>query len=62
MNRFSGGHFSRTTLRLAIRMMMAVALAAFGMARRANLNAEEKARIMDYIAAAQAVVERGGLK
>lgn len=33
-----------------------------GMARRANLNADEKARIMDYIAAAQAVVERGGSK
>ncbi len=30
-----------------------------GMARRANLSAEEKSRIMDYIAAAQPVVERG---
>jgi hypothetical protein len=33
-----------------------------GMARRAGLSAEEKSRIMDYIAAAQAVVERGGAR
>ena len=33
-----------------------------GMARRANLSAEEKTRIMDYIAAAQTVVERGGAR
>jgi hypothetical protein len=31
-----------------------------GMSRRANLSAEEKARIMDYITAAQTVVEAGG--
>ncbi|MEQ1852436.1 MAG: cytochrome c, partial [Chthoniobacteraceae bacterium] len=31
-----------------------------GMSRRANLSAEEKARIMDYITAAQSVVEAGG--
>jgi hypothetical protein len=33
-----------------------------GMARRANLNDAEKARIMDYIAAAQKTVEAGGVK
>jgi hypothetical protein len=33
-----------------------------GMARRAGLSAEEKSRIMDYIAAAQTVVERGGAR
>ena len=33
-----------------------------GMARRANLSETEKTRIMDYIAAAQKVVEAGGAK
>jgi hypothetical protein len=33
-----------------------------GMSRRANLSSEEKAKIMDYIAAALVVVERGGAK
>jgi len=33
-----------------------------GMARRASLSADEKTQIMDYITAAQAVVERGGAR
>ncbi len=33
-----------------------------GMSRRANLSNEEKAKIMDYLAAALVVVERGGAK